>query len=222
MRDLSADVPRGALVSTDNLTTLVAVVGTAARREWEASYESLAQFVVPRSSVLVAEDGEYAAMTVVLFRRVADDFRAAARAAGFQVKELAAAAVPPSAAEDGAPAAAATTAAADADAGAARLRAEAEAKRAALAAWCVASFGEAFSSWIHVTAVRLFVESVLRYGLPPRFLAALVRPAKRHTAALRKALAANFGAVGGQHFTSEGAGDDLFPYVSFTLNIEDL
>ncbi len=27
---------------------------------------------------------------------------------------------------------------------------------------------QAFSSWIHICAVRLFVESILRYGLPPQ------------------------------------------------------
>ena len=49
-----------------------------------------------------------------------------------------------------------------------RVRAEAEARRSALEQWCITSYGEAFSSWIHVCAVRLFVESILRYGLPPQ------------------------------------------------------
>ena len=50
----------------------------------------------------------------------------------------------------------------------ARVRAEAEQRRGALEQWCITSYGEAFSSWIHVCAVRLFVESILRYGLPPQ------------------------------------------------------
>ncbi len=45
---------------------------------------------------------------------------------------------------------------------------------------------QAFSSWIHVTAVRLFVESILRYGLPPQFLAALMRPNPKTVPKLRK------------------------------------
>ena len=40
---------------------------------------------VPRSSKLVAEDGEYSLYSVVLFRRVADSFKANARTRGFQV-----------------------------------------------------------------------------------------------------------------------------------------
>ena len=31
--------------------------------------------------------------------------------------------------------------------------------------------GEVFSAWVHICAIRLFVESILRYGLPPSFLA---------------------------------------------------
>lgn len=48
------------------------------------------------------------------------------------------------------------------------VRQDAEARRTALEQWCITSYGEAFSSWIHVCAVRLFVESILRYGLPPQ------------------------------------------------------
>ena len=65
--------------------TLFVVVAKYGVKDWEASYETLCDFVVPRSSARVAEDNDYALMGVVLFRRVADDFKAAARARGFQV-----------------------------------------------------------------------------------------------------------------------------------------
>jgi V-type H+-transporting ATPase subunit C len=42
---------------------------------------------VPRSSAVVAEDNDYALVTVVLFKRVVDDFKAAARSKGYQVGE---------------------------------------------------------------------------------------------------------------------------------------
>ncbi len=83
---------------------------------------------------------------------------------------------------------------------------------------------QAFSSWIHICAVRLFVESILRYGLPPQFLAVLMRPNPKSTAKLRKLLAVNFGGVGSEFFSSdgpsEGEGGGMFPYVSFTINVE--
>lgn len=36
------------------------------------------------------------------------------------------------------------------------------------------NFGEVFASWIHLKALRVFVESVLRYGLPPDFTAVTI------------------------------------------------
>jgi len=46
---------------------------------------------------------------------------------------------------------------------------------AALRRWCENHFGEAFSAWIHLKVVRSFVESVLRYGLPPNLCLAMLR-----------------------------------------------
>jgi V-type H+-transporting ATPase subunit C len=238
VRDLSDVVPRDKLVSTENITTLVVVVSKPSREEFLSNYEHMTEFVVPRSAVEVAEDKDYVAFMVVMFRRVVDEFKVAARSKSFQAKELAATALELLAAEgDGTSTVTATMAAVSHDGGSsacvtdneatlARLRQDMELKRSALIQWCLASYGEAFSSWIHVTAIRLFVESILRYGLPPQFMPVLMRPGPKNQAALRKLLAANFGAVGGQHFTSEpggggGVGEDLFPYVSFTLNIEE-
>ena len=55
---------------------------------------------------------------------------------------------------------------------------------------------QAFSAWIHICAVRLFVESILRYGLPPKFLAALMKPNQKTAPKLRKLLASLFGSQG--------------------------
>ena len=73
------------VVDSENLMTLFVVVNKFGVKDWEGSYETLCDFIVPRSSRRVAEDNDYALMGVVLFRRVADDFKAAARARGFQV-----------------------------------------------------------------------------------------------------------------------------------------
>jgi V-type H+-transporting ATPase subunit C len=39
-----------------------------------------------------------------------------------------------------------------------------------------ANFGEVLSCWLHLKAIRVFVESVLRYGLPPDFMSAVIEP----------------------------------------------
>ncbi len=36
------------------------------------------------------------------------------------------------------------------------------------------NFGEVFAAWIHVKVLRLHVESILHYGLPPTFLSVVL------------------------------------------------
>ena len=50
--------------------------------------------------------------------------------------------------------------------------------------WCEIHFGECIMVWMHVKVLRLFVESVLRYGLPVDFTAALAMPRKGQGEAL--------------------------------------
>lgn len=40
------------------------------------------------------------------------------------------------------------------------------------------NFGEVFSAWIHLKMLRLHVESILHYGLPPTFLTCILQPTK--------------------------------------------
>ena len=78
-------------------------------------------------------------------------------------------------------------------------------------------------SWIHVCAVRLFVESVLRYGLPPKFLGALIQQNTRFLPKLRKGLAEAMGGQGSMWSEAAGAGgggEEMYPYVSLTLEVE--
>ena len=68
--------------------------------------------------------------------------------------------------------------------------------RAQLLDWCKTAYSEVFGSWMHLVAVRLFVESILRYGLPPSFVPVVVKPHARtlaHPKALRGMLADQFG-----------------------------
>ncbi|XP_042779424.1 V-type proton ATPase subunit C 1 isoform X4 [Panthera leo] len=57
-----------------------------------------------------------------------------------------------------------------------------------LVRWLKVNFSEAFIAWIHVKALRVFVESVLRYGLPVNFQAMLLQPNKKTMKKLREVL----------------------------------
>ncbi|KAH9305199.1 hypothetical protein KI387_009603, partial [Taxus chinensis] len=158
VRDLSNIVKAEDMISSEHLTTLLAVVPKYSQKDWLLSYETLSTFVVPRSSKKLYEDNENALYSVTLFRKVADSFRISAREKGFQIRDF------------------------EYDPEAQKRRREEmeqilndqETTRGGLQQWCHASYGEVFSSWMHLCAVRLFTESILRYGLPPSFLAAVL------------------------------------------------
>ncbi len=90
MRSLQDLVTKDDFVESENLTTLLVVVSKYSVKEFLASYESLAKFVVPRSAKSacdsfssqprqLSEDNEYALYRVVVFKRTADEFKSQAR-----------------------------------------------------------------------------------------------------------------------------------------------
>ncbi|XP_069902932.1 V-type proton ATPase subunit C 2 isoform X2 [Globicephala melas] len=97
--------------------------------------------------------------------------------------------------------------------------------------WLKVNFSEAFIAWIHIKALRVFVESVLRYGLPVNFQAVLLQPHKKSsTKRLREVLNSVF-----RHLDEVGAASildasveipglqlsnqDYFPYVYFHIDL---
>lgn len=85
VRDLSDVVQKVRLVDSENLTTLLVAVPKHQAGDWFGQYERMAQYVVPRSSRMVLEEGDFQLFTVTLFKRVVDAFKTAAREKGFQV-----------------------------------------------------------------------------------------------------------------------------------------
>lgn len=210
VRDLRGIVPTNKIVDSENLCTLLVVVPRYEQKEWVAKYHSFAQYVVPRSSHLISEDSENALYTVVLFKRVCDAFKTACNAQGYQVREY----TPPQ--EGDVPA----------DVQQSRLDGDFQAKKAELLEWCNTAYAELFSSWVHLMTVRIFVESILRYGLPPSFMSVVMKPHARtlgNPKHIRALLAEHFGRSqvhwkDDDDSTPAGV-EEAFPYVSFTMNI---
>lgn len=127
-------------------------------KEYLKSYESIAPMVVPRSSMEVARDDEFTLFAVTVFKKhgnefihrcrekrwIARDFRAKANGADEEGKEM--------------------------------ERLEKDERKV----WGEAlrlgrtGYGEAVMSWMHVMALRVFVESVLRYGLPANYVCGMI------------------------------------------------
>ena len=211
-QDLSDKVNPEDLVQTENLTTLVVQVPKLKTEVWTSSYETLASFVVPRSSKIIHVEDDYELRTVVLFWRVVDAFTTSAPEIGCTAKEYS---HDPEASR-----------AAKSQRGA--LEQEVVQRRDSLLEWCQISYGEAFSTMMHVCTVRVFVESILRYGLPPDFQAVLMRPNMKHVSKLRKVLNQEFGKDASSHWDDEIGGDeksggglveDMYSYVSLTMKV---
>lgn len=97
-----------------------------------------------------------------------------------------------------------------------QLQVEVEGMRSGLMRWCKTHYGEAFVAWMHIKVIRVFVESVLRYGLPVDFTAVLYKAAqgREHdlTRALDKALSTEH-----EGDDDEDMGDEGEEYHDFVL-----
>jgi V-type H+-transporting ATPase subunit C len=70
-------------------------------------------------------------------------------------------------------------------------------------AWTKVHFGIAYCNWMHIKMIRLFVESVLRYGLPVNFTFLVFKPHKYKDKKLRDVLGKMFA-----HLDSQSGGQD--------------
>lgn len=191
-RSLAPILNRHDFVESEYLETLLVVVPKQNQKDWLKSYETLAPMVVPRSSQKLAEDSEFALYNVTLFKKHATEFVTKARAAKFTPREF-------TWTED----------AAEADEQEAR---DVEARERQLFNEIIrlarTGYSDLFAAWIHVKALRVFVESVLRYGLPLEFVSAVVRTSSEKAAKKCKTqLDAAYGYLGGNAFGRDKKGN---------------
>ncbi|XP_036191229.1 V-type proton ATPase subunit C 2 isoform X3 [Myotis myotis] len=249
------------VLDSEYLVTLLVIVPTQNYIQWQKTYESLSDMVVPRSTKLIFEDKEGGLFTVTLFRKVIDDFKARAKENKFMVREfyydekeitrereemtrlLSAkkqqyqtscvalkkgsstfpdhkVKVTPLGSPD-------RPAAGHSD----RERESEGESEGPLLRWLKVNFSEAFIAWVHIKALRVFVESVLRYGLPVNFQAVLLQPQKKSSIKrLREVLNSVF-----KHLDEVAAASmldaamdipglqlnnqDYFPYVYFRIDL---
>ncbi|XP_057716024.1 V-type proton ATPase subunit C 1-B isoform X3 [Corythoichthys intestinalis] len=148
---------------------------------WEKKYESLTNFVVPRSSRKLYEDGEGGIFTVTLFKRAVHEFKGKAQESNvvynlhrFTVREYCF----------------------ELEEKRQQARKELSVHRKEhyemFARWLKVNYSQVFMAWIHLKALRVFVESVLRYGLPVNYQALLLHSDRKCSEKLRQELASLF------------------------------
>jgi len=98
-----------------------------------------------------------------------------------------------------------------------RLEQEVSAQQAMITGIYRDAWSDVMHALVHVKAMRIFVESVLRYGMPPKFSAFVVSPPANKLVPARKALASILG-KGQRGPAAEGDEDEeFFPYVSLSF-----
>lgn len=193
-------------VDTELLITAFVAVPVAMQKEWIESYWKLCEFVCPQSNRVVAEDKEYILNSVVLFRRVSEEFTAACRKKRYVVREV-----------EGDDLSVAELQ---------QLQQKAEKEKKALYVLLWQQYCMCYVAWMHVKAVRVFVESLLKYGPPPRFISFVVQLSPNKEAEIRKKISELYSAafasfVQDTSSIDTGALQQEYPYVSLKiLNVQ--
>uniref|UniRef100_A0AAX7W5B3 V-type proton ATPase subunit C n=1 Tax=Astatotilapia calliptera TaxID=8154 RepID=A0AAX7W5B3_ASTCA len=160
------------VLDSEYLITMLVVVPKTSYADWQKTYETLAEMVVPRSTKLLFEDSDSGLFSVTLFRKAVDDFKHKARENKFTVRDFQYNEEEMKADKEEMT----------------RLSTDKKKQFGPLVRWLKVNFSEAFIAWIHIKALRVFVESVLRYGLPVNFQAMLLQPNKKNMKKLREVL----------------------------------
>jgi V-type H+-transporting ATPase subunit C len=147
---------------SEHLETHLVAVPKSNVKEFMRSYETISPMVVPRSAQFIAQDDEYTLYTTTTFKKHSQDFLHKVRERKWVPRDY-------KYKEGG-----------KEDEEKELKRVEAEEKRVWGETLRLGRTGwsEAVMALVHVLILRVFVETVLRYGLPLDFVGALVRVRK--------------------------------------------
>ncbi|KAL5480042.1 hypothetical protein EMCRGX_G023659 [Ephydatia muelleri] len=204
--------PEHIIHDSEYLQTLLVIVPRNSIKDWYNNYEHFNQYVVPRSSDTITEDPEYYLVTVTVMKKIVEEFKQKARESKFIVRDFE---FDPKGADKENK---------EKD----TLLAQRSKQQGPLLVWLKANYNLAFTAWIHVKALRVFVESVLRYGIPVNFASFVMVHRPKADKRVHDNLCSTFGHVDDKYLEAEavdipaGLGftqSDYRPYVFFPVNL---
>ncbi|CAD49020.1 hypothetical protein PFAG_00041 [Plasmodium falciparum Santa Lucia] len=198
-------------IETEYLTTLIAYVPKNSIDDWLNNYEKFSSYVVPRSTEqfkdLIDKDGN-TLWKVFVFKKFAEDFKKEAKVKKFVVKSFKYDEKQYN------------------DMMESRTKVEAEIIRQEtfLRRMCLAAFSDIFIAFIHINILRVFCESVLRFGVPPNFASFSIRiNGESKEKKVRKKLYDIFSSsdsIGKNYIKRSDENDEeIYPYVSVSFKI---
>lgn len=201
------------ITDSEYLETLIVVVPKHSFDEWLTCYETLCEYIVPRSSKKLFEDGEQVMVNVTLFQKVVDTFKMRCRERKYIVRDFK---------YD-------EQAITKENNQIKTLEQSKKDKFGPLVRWLKINFSESCTAWIHVKALRVFTESVLRYGLPVNFQAVIMKPQKKSVKKLRETLENLYSGISVDNKKEAidipgliGGTENYYSYVFFNLNLDFL
>lgn len=182
--------PEDFILNSEYLTTVLIAVPKNLKSEFEKVYETLTPNVVPGSAGIISEDSEYILYNVHLFKKNAQEFCSKARERKFIPREF-------SYSEELID----------------QLRKEHDSAanlehslRVQLVRLAKTAYADCFVNWFHIKALRIYVESVLRYGLPPHFNTKIIAVPPKNLAKCKSELIEAFGYLSGNAFAKDKQG----------------
>lgn len=178
------------VLNSEHLTTLLIAVPKNLQKLFESSYETLTENVVPGSASILANDSDYLLYNVHLFKKNVNQFTIACREKKFIPREF-------NYSEELID----------------QLKREHDSAasleqslRVQLIRLAKTAYVDIFVNWFHIKALRVFVESVLRYGLPPHFNTKIIAVPPKFLVKCKQELIDSFDYLGGNAFTKDKKG----------------
>lgn len=196
-------------VSTRNMKTVLVVMKKSMETDFVKNYMVESDFVVPGSVQALESDNEFACYAVTILGVHLDDYKARTREHGWHVREFT---YNPNLREDLEKESEDTVQSYLTESGKFKTHLE-------------ATFSHVATVWIHLKALRVFIESVLLYGIGANYKAFLIEASTKNIGKIHKELEKKFKDAIQDDMSDDGdAGEEneYHPYVSFQLNLLNL
>lgn len=201
VRDLSDVIDKQVFVESNHLTSVFVIIPKHGEKEFVDCYERLCDGIVPRSYQSVITESDQILARVVLFKTSKDEFKLAVAAKKWTLREI-------------------SMSANDSDDKKEHYEELIEKRdkiRGDLIRWCRSNFTEVFTNWAHLKAIKMFVESILRFGLPRDFVCFIMQVNHKKERSLRKVLDDYYKSLASEFLSGGSTGDVIVPGANETF-----
>lgn len=185
--------PEDFILNSDHLTTLLICVPKILQSDFEKNYEKLSDNVVPCSANILSKDDEFLLYNVHLFKKNVQDFTKNARDHKFIIRDFDYKEENINKLKDEHN----------------QLSSQEHNLKLQLTRLLKTAFQDILMNWFHLKILRMFVESVLRYGLPPHFNTKILFVPSKGLKNCKNELINNFSYLAGNAFKKDKNGKIL-------------